>query len=1195
MPGPTYRILRILATSLLVMTSAKGERYRFRHYGPDEGLNTAVSQIIQDRIGFLWVGTGNGLYRYDGGRFQRFGTEDGLPSSSIRCLHVTADGTLWVVTGRGLSRRRHNAFETVDLGLGRDTPDLRAISSDPKGRLYVGFDRGLLTGEVKPDGSASFRALPEARADAVSGVYAEADGRVWFSSGRQLGLLEGGRVRIYDEKDGLPPERWSAMLRDPRGELWVRGSQHLSVLPPGGQRFIARDADLPQSSNTMMTLALDHEGHMMASTDLGLARWMDGRWQLTGTAQGLESDSVTTVYEDREGSIWIGLWGAGIARWPGSSEWTNWTTADGLSNNIVWAVRRHPSGAMWLGTDRGLARMEADASFRIWTKKEGLGGDKIKALSFGQDGAVWAACLPGGVTRIDPVTGKTRAYGHESGLADDRVIALHLDRENRLWASTNEGLFRSTPVDGEVRFERLWPPGTDDHTLYLRIAGDREGRVWVGSSRGLYRWERDQWTRFTARDGLRSNGISHLAEAPDGSMWVSYREPLGLSRLTIRGSTLQAEHFTRQNGLPSDYVLFLGLDAAKRLWVGTDNGVAVRYGAAWRVYTHEDGLVWDDCAANSFWSEPDGTVWVGTLKGLSRYRPNPRLAPLSAPPVSVTSVRFGDHAGDPDAYSQVPFRDRDFLVTFAGLTFLSEKNVRFRYRLSGLDDRWIETGLREVRYPSLPAASYRFEVEARIANGPWSPRPAAVAFRVVPPWWQTWWFRVMAVGGLGALLGLGMRARMLQMMREQRRLETAVKERTSELELQKNLVERQKQEIEELLRQSQEVSRLKSEFLANMSHEIRTPMNGVIGMTQLVLNTPLDKEQRDYINTVRESADALLVVINDILDFSKIEAGKMELAHDPFFLRKSVSDALQMFAWKAHEKGLRLHLEISPEVPEILVGDSDRLRQILLNLIGNAMKFTEHGEIQVTVQPDGMAVPSARSLLFSVRDTGIGIAPDKQAVIFEAFEQADGSARRRKGGTGLGLAICSKLVHLMNGQIWVESTPGIGSTFSFQVTLSLPESATAPASKAAGETAAPLSNLAHPLRILLAEDNIINQKVARRVIEKLGHSITVVENGGRAVAAASKERFDLILMDLQMPEMDGFEATARIRQIEQRAHPTEATYMPVPIVAMTAHAMSGDRDLCLHKGMDGYISKPIHVQTLVETIHHFCGKAEGVG
>jgi signal transduction histidine kinase/ligand-binding sensor domain-containing protein/CheY-like chemotaxis protein len=1180
---------RILAALLLLAGAVPAQHYRFRHYGPEEGLSTAVSRLLQDRAGFLWVGTGNGLFRYDGTRFQHFGTDDGLPSTSIRCLHETPDGTIWVVTGRGLARFRHRSFEVVSTDSRIEGSDFHAIDSAPDGRLYLGTERGLFAGRIDaPSKEPAFRAVAGTPAEPVTGIFVESDHSVWFGCGLRLCLLQDGRLRTFGAAEGLPPDRWGALVRSPDRTLWVRGAQHLSVLPQGAEQFASRDDGLPQSSNTMLSMIVDRTGMVLVSTDLGLARWRNGQWDLIGSRQGLESDTITAVLQDREGSIWVGMWGAGIARWTGYAEWANWTTADGLSNNLVWAIRRQPSGSHWVGTDRGLVELREGVARRVLTKKDGLGGDKIKGLATGPDGALWAACLPGGVSRIDPGRGRIRTYGAQDGLADDRVVALHVDTENRLWASTGDGLFRSNGLGTNLRFVRQRPPGASEHSTFFRFLQDRHGRVWVGSADGLFRWDHGQWTRFSTRDGLKVNGVTHIAETADGAIWFAYREPVGMSRLTLTGGHTQIQHFSMKDGLPTDYIMFLGLDSGQRLWVGTDNGVAVRAGESWRIYTHEDGMVWDDCAANSFWADPDGAVWIGTLKGMSRFKPGGQPLPAPGPPAVITAVKFAGRPADPSEYREVSFRDHDFLVAFSGLSFLSESKMQFRYRLSGIDDSWVETASREARYSGLPAGAYRFEVAARNLTGPWTPVPAAVAFRVVPAWWQTWLFRICAGALLLALAAWTVRARMRNMMFERRKLETAVRERTSELECQKNLVEQQKHEIENLLRQSQEASRLKSEFLANMSHEIRTPMNGVLGMTQLVLHTSLDEEQREYMNTVRESAEALLVVINDILDFSKIEAGKMELRHDPFLVRECVADAVQVFGWKAREKGLVMLQEVAPDVPPVLAGDADRIRQILLNLLGNAIKFTERGNITVEVSLGlGESLAAAPCVVcFSVKDTGVGIPSDKQSMIFDAFAQADGSTKRQQGGTGLGLAICTKLVRLMKGRIWVESTPGSGSKFAFTVALEQSDGLPAPSP----EEPAPVvlsGPPVRPLRVLLAEDNLVNQKLVQRVLERMGHSVTLVPDGRHAVEAAAREQFDAILMDVQMPEMDGFEATGQIRTLERSANPRRAR---VPIVALTAHAMSGDREQCLLAGMDDYLSKPIQLETLAALLNRMAAE-----
>jgi signal transduction histidine kinase/CheY-like chemotaxis protein len=388
--------------------------------------------------------------------------------------------------------------------------------------------------------------------------------------------------------------------------------------------------------------------------------------------------------------------------------------------------------------------------------------------------------------------------------------------------------------------------------------------------------------------------------------------------------------------------------------------------------------------------------------------------------------------------------------------------------------------------------------------------------------------------------------------------------------------------------EAQLANRAKSEFLANMSHEIRTPMNGVVGMIELALATELTATQQECLTTAKSSAEVLLTVVNDLLDFSKIDAGRLELENTGFSLRDTLTETVRLLTPSASAKGIGLDCEVDQRIPELVRGDSVRLRQVLLNLVGNAIKFTHEGEVVLSAAIEPISAAGV-AVLFSIRDTGIGVPPHQRDHIFQPFTQADTSITRRFGGTGLGLAIASRLVAMMGGRIWVEAASDHGSIFHFTAVFGAAAQGADDALRLCKELTRDAATHSTPatgsrsLSILVAEDNAINQRVAVRMLEKLGHAATVVCSGTAAIQASRENRFDAILMDVQMPEMDGLEATSAIRRLEQ------ATGEHIPIVAMTAHALKAHRDDCIAAGMDASLTKPVLINQLAEVLDAVTG------
>lgn len=1139
------------------------QRFSFRLYESSAGLSDpVVTCLLQDRAGFLWVGTENGLFQFDGLDFRRYGPDQGVPGAYVASIHETQTGGLWILTDSSISRKSGNSFVPVMSASPIHSLGTDRIASDAEGRVFFALNQGLLELNDKA-GPQTPRWILNTPAQAV---HVDAKGVAWVATGTRLLNWRHGSLTENGVKN-LPARAWTRIKSDGAGNIWVAEDHLIIEVDHSTNAAIIRADRLP----VMRDIYPDPELGMIISTSQGMAIPEGGKWRLIGADQGLPGDSVSGVLRDREGSLWLGIEGSGLARWLGGPDWVSWTTADGIRGTLAWTVQKAGNGEYWAGTNDGIIQIRPNRSLSIDKKWRKLPGESVRSLQRAFDGTFWVTSYTSGLIHLS-ATGETlRRYSEDDGLPNRRIRSLLIDRSGTIWVSTDSGLFRSlNPYKGASGGERLVfvrqiLPLEQPGEVFFACMQDRQGRIWAPGTKGLAILEGGLWRRLTTGDGLRSDFAGAVTEAPDGAIWIGYVAGGGVTRMqpSPSPSGFSMKHYGLSDGLHSDKVYFIGARRDGSIWIGTSAGVDVFANNRWRHIGKENGLIWDDCDRNGFLDDGDH-VWISTSRGLSRRAdsghpwrtvvPHPTLTAISVGGKTVDGALARD--GVP-AYIDLPYANNSLQVHFSTLLFRDAGSVRLHYRLAPAQSDWSETTHHDVTLTALSAGEHVLELQATDEFAQPLGQTLRLPIHVASPWWSTWWAVLIWIAIALVLVQAAIRVRVRVERKRNRELEHAVELRTRELAVEKVRAE--------------EANRAKSDFLANMSHEIRSPMNGVIGMSGLMLKTPLSQEQREYAEIVSSSATALLNVLNDVLDFSKIDAGMLELEHAPFDLPKCVLAVSALSQSSAGEKGLSLTSELAAGVTPYVVGDSGRVRQILLNFVSNAIKFTAQGSVTIRLE----ATSRAREIVWiriTVEDTGIGISDEVQARLFQKFTQADASTTRRFGGTGLGLAISKSLAELMGGDVGVESTVGRGSKFWVNLPFQLPAPGTIANEPEDLGTALPR----YSGSVLVVEDNAVSQRLAVLLLRKYGFSADTAADGLEALDKWKARAYDAVLLDCHMPGMNGFDTARAMRKAERNGH--------IPIIAMTAAAMLGDRELCLAAGMDDFVPKPVEVERLEQVL-----------
>ncbi|CAM2010166.1 ATP-binding protein [Acanthopleuribacter pedis] len=1227
-----------------------GDSLRFRPLPRDSGLSQGgVSCVLQDHQGYLWVGTEDGLNRYDGNQFTIYRHDSdqagSISGSYIGSLYEDRRGTLWITAARAGLNRYHPATDSFTV-YSRDSEKGKALLSnwvtgvfeDATGRFWVMtreggmflMDRDQETFAPVP---VVYQNAPEQKPMAGNRFVQDPSGSIWIGGGRGLVRFHPETLQFHlfraqpELPGGLSDDTVWALGLDARGRLWIGTEDGLNRLNDDGETFTRyrNDPNDPHSLSfdVVRAFLLDDQQRFWVGSSQGLNLYHPETDRFTqfrhnvADPGGLSSDNVWGLEQDDAGNIWVGTMGGGLNRYIPHLERFGHirhilTVPDSLSDPTCWGMAEAPNGEIWIGLENGGVDIYNPETGKVrhlsgeLGNPHGLNPFRNSYVMFSK-GTAWLATGGGGVQVIDLQTEKViENYEPDpddpTALAGSMLVKLLRDSRGTNWVTSFDGgLSRFLPETNN--FQIYKHEAANPNSLGIdRVASLAEmtpGYLWVGTigaGVNLLNIDTGHVRRFEPdpkrRDALRGAAVISLYQEPGGTLWVGTLDA-GLSR--YNPDTDSWRSWGTKEGLPNETVYGVLPGEPDVLWLSTNKGLCRvdTQQLSFRNYYVQDGLQEDEFNVGSYLRDSKGFLYFGGVNGITRFRSEAIVDSHFQPQAVFTEMLIANQpvqlqhesfVSPPGAALQgaeaVTLDHTRNMVTlaFSALDFTIPENIRYRYRLEGYSPNWLETDAanRRATYTNLPAGDYTLRVQATNVDGTWSERGAALNLIVKPPPWLSWWAKSIYTLLILAVVGIYLRVQSQRLAREQQ-----IARQQRQLASQAEAMAENERNVANRLRQ---VDRMKDEFLANTSHELRTPLNGMIGLAESLkdgFHGPLPQAANTDLNLIVSSGKRLSHLINDILNFSLLKNGQMVMHPAAVDLHALTTVVLALSRPQLGSKKVTLTNRVPRDLPAVLA-DENRLEQVLHNLVGNAVKFTHQGRIEVRAEEQD------ERILIAVTDTGIGIAPDLQGAVFQMFQQADGSTTREYGGTGLGLAVTRELLKLQNGEIWLESELGKGTTFYVilpkaedAVTEIIPVSALMEQPEAgdkdAGDGEPGPAVEANGYRLLIVDDDPVNRRVLANHLLITGYTLREAADGYEALAIIDEEEpFDMVLLDVMMPRLTGYQVCRELR--------TRYSLDDLPILFLTAKSREDDLIDGYATGANDFLVKPVAKNELLARV-----------